>query len=248
MIGMAPQLSFALLLSALHVSTLLVLGGLFTFMHRRGIARRFQIAGGKVPDAALSRSALYEVVLGQAAFALACYFLIYPLWTATGGGMSAPWPPLWLLLVHLLVFILIQDTIFYWGHRMLHTRWLFSHVHFRHHRFRIVRSHVSEYAHPLENLINMIALFTGPIVLGSPFPVVAVWIVVRIAETVDAHSGYAFTGGSSRHSFHHLHAQRGCYGSFFAPWDRLLGTDRLWREQHKAARPAPLQSPASQSE
>jgi len=156
------------------------------------------------------------------------------LWTATGGSMSAAWPPLWLLLLHLLAFIAIQDTIFYWGHRMLHTRWLFSHVHFRHHRFRIVRSHVSEYAHPFENLINLIALFAGPVALGSPLPAVAVWIVVRIAETVEAHSGYAFTGSSSRHAFHHLHAQRGCYGSFFGPWDWLLGTDRLWRQQRQA--------------
>jgi sterol desaturase/sphingolipid hydroxylase (fatty acid hydroxylase superfamily) len=244
---MAPQLSFALLLSALHALTFVALAGLFAFLRRRGIARRFQVAGGKAPDPALSRSALYEVVLEQVAFALACYFVIYPLWVAAGGRMSADWPPLWLLLLHLLAFIAIQDTIFYWSHRMLHTRWLFSHVHFRHHRFRIVRSHVAEYAHPLENLFNLIALFAGPIALGSPLPVVAVWIVVRIAETVEAHSGFAFTGSSSRHSFHHLHAQRGCYGSFFGPWDWLLGTDRLWRQQRQAAAAA-MQSPASQPE
>jgi len=243
---MAPQLSFALLLSALHVLTLLGLYGLFSFMFRRGILRRFQIAGGKAPDPALGRSALYEFLPGQAAFALACYFVVYPLWTAAGGSMSTVWPPLWQVLVHLLAFIAIQDTIFYWSHRTLHTRWLFSHVHFRHHRFRIVRTYVAEYAHPVENLMNMVALFAGPIALGSPLPTVAVWIVVRIAETAEAHSGYAFTGSSSRHSFHHLHAQRGCYGSFFGPWDWLLGTDRLWRQQRQAQ--AALMPPSAQRE
>jgi sterol desaturase/sphingolipid hydroxylase (fatty acid hydroxylase superfamily) len=171
---MSAQLSFALWLSALHTLTLLALAALFAFMLRRGIARSFQIAGGKAPDPALSRSALREVLLGQAAFPFACYFVVYPLWTLAGGSMSAPWPPFWLLALHLLAFIAIEDTIFYFGHRGLHTRWLFRHVHFRHHRFRIVRSHVAEYAHPLENLLNLVALFAGPIALGSPFPVVAI--------------------------------------------------------------------------
>jgi plant 4alpha-monomethylsterol monooxygenase len=239
MVGMTAQLSFALWLSALHTLTLVALTWLFGWMLRRGVARRFQIAGGKAPDPALNRSALREVLLGQAAFPVVCYFAVYPLWTAAGGRMDAAWPPFWAVCLHLIAFIAIEDTIFYFGHRALHTRWLFSHVHFRHHRFRIVRGHVAEYAHPLENLLNVVALFTGPIALGSPFQVVAIWIVVRLAETVEAHSGYAFTSNSSRHSFHHLHAQRGCYGSFFGPWDRLLGSDRLWRQQQRAAGAAP---------
>jgi plant 4alpha-monomethylsterol monooxygenase len=245
MLGMSAQLSFALWLSALHTLTLVALTALFSALLRRGVARRFQIAGGKAPDAALSRRALYEVLLGQAAFPVVCYFAVYPLWTAAGGRMSAAGWPLWLLPLHLLAFIAIEDTIFYFGHRALHTRWLFRHVHFRHHRFRIVRGHVAEYAHPLENLLNLIALFAGPIALASPLPWVAIWIVVRMAETVEAHSGYAFTTNASRHSFHHLHAQRGCYGSFFGPWDRLLGSDRLWRQEQRAAASA-AQSAAPQ--
>ena len=228
---MPPQLHFALLLSALHTLTLLSLTALFAFMLRRGLLPRYQVAHGRAPDAALGRSALREVLLGQAAFPLACYFAVYPLWTLAGGSMDDGWPSPLVVLLHLLAFILIEDTIFYFGHRLLHTRWLFRHVHYRHHRFRFVRGYVAEYAHPLENLLNLVALFAGPVALGSPLPVVALWIVVRMVETVEAHSGYAFTASSSRHSFHHLHAQRGCYGSFMSPWDRLLGTDRLWRQQ-----------------
>lgn len=242
--SMPPQLGFALLLSALHTLTLFSLTALFGWLFRRGIGRRFQIAGGKAPDAALERAALREVVIGQAAFPLVCYFAVYPLWTMAGGSMAAGWPAALVVLLHLLAFIAVEDTIFYWGHRLLHTRWLFSHVHYRHHRFRIVRGHVAEYAHPLESLLNLIAFFAGPIALGSPLPVFAIWIVVRMAETVEAHSGYAFTGSSSRHSFHHLHAQRGCYGSFMSPWDRLLGSDRLWRQQRSTqAAPAPVPRP-----
>jgi sterol desaturase/sphingolipid hydroxylase (fatty acid hydroxylase superfamily) len=38
-------------------------------------------------------------------------------------------------------------------------------------------------------------------------------------------------GSASRHGFHHLHANDGCYGSFLGLWDTLLGTDRAWRAE-----------------
>ena len=228
---MEPQLAFALLVSALHTGTLLAVWGAASFMLRRNALPRFQVAAGKAPDPELSRLARREVLFqGQLLFPVLCYFAVYPAWAHAGGRMVG-WDSLPQLALHLLLFILIEDTLFYWAHRLLHTRVLFRHIHARHHRFRHVRGFVAEYAHPLEDAVNFVAFFLGPILLGSPFAIVAVWIVVRMFETVEAHSGYAFSGSASRHAFHHLHAQRGCYGSFFSPWDKLLGTDRAWRAQ-----------------
>jgi plant 4alpha-monomethylsterol monooxygenase len=224
-----PQLRFAVIVSVLHTGTLLAVWAAASAFARLGWLERYRVAGGKAPDAALSRKAIVEVLLGQLLFVALVYFVIYPLWVRTGGRFDV-WPVWWLWPIQLLVFVLAEDTVFYFGHRALHIRWLFSHVHARHHRFRHVRSYVAEFAHPLENLMNLVAFFLGPILLGSPFPVVALWIVIRMLETAEAHSGYAFTRAASRHAFHHLHAQRGCYGSFFGPWDRLLGTDRQWRD------------------
>jgi sterol desaturase/sphingolipid hydroxylase (fatty acid hydroxylase superfamily) len=232
---MDAQLRFALVLAVLHSATLLGFWGLFALMQRRGIARRFLVAEGKSPDPLLARRGAREVVVGQLLFVPLCYFLVFPLWSRMGGRMEGGFSVLGLLW-QLLVFILLEDTIFYWAHRLLHTRWLFRHVHVRHHRFRHVRGFVAEYAHPLESAINFVAFFIGPILLGSPFSIVAIWIVVRMLETVEAHSGFAFSGSSSRHSFHHLHAQRGCYGSFVSPWEIALGTDRQWREWRTANR------------
>ena len=42
-------------------------------------------------------------------------------------------------------------------------------------------------------------------------------------------AAYAFTRLASRHAFHHLYAAKGCLGSFFGIWDRIMGTDRQWR-------------------
>jgi sterol desaturase/sphingolipid hydroxylase (fatty acid hydroxylase superfamily) len=227
---MEPRALFTLVVSVLHTGTLLLVWGAASWLHARGAFPTRRVSGGQEPDAELARRARREVLKGQLLFPVLAYFAVYPLWIANGGRMVGSDSPLQIG-AHLLAFILIEDTIFYWAHRALHTRWLFSHVHARHHRFRRVRGYVAEFAHPLENAMNFVAFFAGPILLGSPFGIVAGWIVVRMFETVEAHSGYAFTGSSSRHAFHHLHAQRGCYGSFFGPWDRLMGTDRLWREQ-----------------
>lgn len=230
--ALPPQLRFALATAVLHTSTLLAVWAAASTFTRLGWFERFRVAAGKAPDTALSKKAIGEVLVGQLLFVVLVYFTVYPLWAAMGGRFVS-WSAWWQVPLQLLVFILVEDTIFYFAHRALHIRWLFTNVHARHHRFRHVRTYVAEFAHPLENAMNFVAFFLGPILLGSPFAIVMVWMVVRTLETADAHSGYAFTRSASRHAFHHLHAQRGCYGSFFSPWDRLLGTDRAWRQQRR---------------
>jgi sterol desaturase/sphingolipid hydroxylase (fatty acid hydroxylase superfamily) len=236
---MDARLRFTLAVSLLHAFTVAVVWAVFSWLFRRGIGRRFQIGSGKPPSPELSRWAVRELALSHALFPVLVYFAVYPLWTARGGRVDAAFPPFSGLVLQLLAFIAIEDTLFYWAHRLLHTRFLFRHVHAKHHRFRYVRVPAAEFAHPIENSVNLIALFAGPIVFGSALPTVLVWIVLRMIETTEAHSGYALTGVSSRHAFHHLHAQRGCYGSFLSPWDWLLGTDRKWREWRKAGSPVP---------
>jgi len=226
---MDARLRFTLVLSALHTLTFLAVWAGMAVLFRRGLGRDFQVAGGKAPAPELGRSALREVLLGHALFPVLCHAAVYPAWIAAGGRVNAPWPAWYAAMGQLLAFILIEDTIFYWAHRALHTRALFRRVHAKHHRFRYVRAPAAEYAHPLENAINFVALFAGPIAFASAPPLIAVWMVLRMCETLEAHSGYAFTSSSSRHAFHHLYAQRGCYGSFMSPWDRLMGTDRAWR-------------------
>lgn len=83
-------------------------------------------------------------------------------------------------------------------------------------------------------LANFIPTFGALALLGAHPMVQFLWIVIRILETVDTHSGYAFPwspfdyfawqGGTERHDFHHSH-NVGCYGSFTIFWDWVCGTD-----------------------
>lgn len=233
---------FALTLAGLHTGSCFLAWAVFAFMARRGIARAQQVGAGHEPNRRLLRGAWLEAAVQQVLFFALCFAAVYPLWRASSGGLDAPWHGPWLMLLHLLAFALIQDTIFYFSHRALHTPWLFKHIHSKHHRFRFVRPLVAEYAHPVENTLNFIAFFAGPCLLGTPWATLQVWIVLRMFETLEAHSGFTLTPLSDRHSFHHLYATKGIYGSFVSPWDWLLGTDREWRKLRKAqpqqARPA----------
>lgn len=226
---LGDRLFFSLAVSGLHSLTLLSVWGLFAWMFHRGVARDRQVVGGKAPDRLLMQRAVREVALGQLGFIPMMYFVVHPLWQMGGGRFGAPAPGGLEVLWQLLVFVLVNDTLFYWSHRALHTRTLYKRVHGRHHRFRHVRGPSAEFAHPIENLANLIAFFAGPCLLGAHFTTLCIWVVIRMAETVEAHSGYAITNSASRHAFHHLYAAKGCYGSFFSPWDRLLGTDRHWQ-------------------
>jgi sterol desaturase/sphingolipid hydroxylase (fatty acid hydroxylase superfamily) len=73
------------------------------------------------------------------------------------------------------------------------------------------------------------------IIIGSRMHAVTfgMWIILRVAKTTDAHSGYGFNWSPVSlipfgnpldfHNYHHLFF-KGNYGSFLNIWDYLCGT------------------------
>ena len=115
-----------------------------------------------------------------------------------------------------------------------------DHIHKQHHEFKANVGIAAEYFHPVEDLFNIIPMITGPLLLKMHFCTFMVWIVIRISEIVDAHSGYALPfsiweislrlqGGADRHEFHHSH-NKGSYGSFTKFWDWMFNTDAAYYE------------------
>lgn len=221
---------FTLVVWGLHEVVFFAAWGLFGLLHHYNVAPRFRVAEGKAPPPELSRRAVVEVLGGQVLLLAVTAFVFYPAWRAMGGTSGDPWPSLFTIAWQVLVCILLQDTMFYWSHRILHSPRLFRAVHRKHHDFRYVRGHSSEYAHPVELTANVVSFILPAILLGTHLLTFGVWVTIRVYETVAAHSGYAFGPIASRHAYHHLYASRGCLGSFFGIWDRLMGTDAHWRE------------------
>jgi sterol desaturase/sphingolipid hydroxylase (fatty acid hydroxylase superfamily) len=148
--------------------------------------------------------------------------------------------PLWTTIVYqLILFILSEDTIFFWTHYLFHTRWLYAHIHKKHHVYKQPTGIVSVLSDPIEGVQNQLAIWFMPVLLSEKHIfTLCIWIAIRVYQTVNAHSGYnlpyvstqywlpGIMSGALAHDFHHQHGKWN-YGSFFNIWDRLLGTHRL---------------------
>ena len=68
----------------------------------------------------------------------------------------------------LVVSLAVNDTGFYWGHRLLHAvPWLYQAVHKQHHDFKHPVAEASEWAHPLEDILcNIVPTAAGPMIMG----------------------------------------------------------------------------------
>jgi sterol desaturase/sphingolipid hydroxylase (fatty acid hydroxylase superfamily) len=105
------------------------------------------------------------------------------------------WPETKEIFQHLFFCIVAEDIWSYFGHRLMHSSYLYGKVHKQHHEYKSSISYSAEYAHPIEFFtVNILATGVGPCLLNRQmhFLTFLVWIVYRIGDTVDQHGGYDF--------------------------------------------------------
>mmetsp|Transcript_25512 Transcript_25512/g.33832 ORF Transcript_25512/g.33832 Transcript_25512/m.33832 type:complete len:272 (+) Transcript_25512:94-909(+) len=154
--------------------------------------------------------------------------------------------PAWMVLTQLCVWMLIEDTIFYWSHRLLHTPTFYKihKVHHENHNLTAL-SIAGEYSHPAESILgNYLPSLFGPCVFRGHFFTLCVWIIIRCLKFCDAHCGYDFPfspfgvypmNSAARHGFHHS-ANMGSFGSFTVFWDTVCGTDNHFEKAQSSKR------------
>ncbi|PXF41938.1 Methylsterol monooxygenase 2-2 [Gracilariopsis chorda] len=154
------------------------------------------------------------------------------------------------ILFQLFLFFLIEDFVFYWGHRALHTPYLYKKVHHIHHEHSAPFGLAAEYAHPLEVVFLGAATLAGPMLFAPHLLTLYIYLALRCIQTVECHSGYDFPwslnrwfplyGGAHFHDHHHrIHS--GNYSSTFTWVDALFGTDnafQAWRRKRQLAKSA----------
>uniref|UniRef100_A0A6B2LNJ8 Fatty acid hydroxylase domain-containing protein n=1 Tax=Arcella intermedia TaxID=1963864 RepID=A0A6B2LNJ8_9EUKA len=127
----------------------------------------------------------------------------------------------------MLFCVVLYDLLFYLSHRLLHTQWLFQHVHYLHHSSYLSMGITQSYAHPVEFWVTATAA-TVPVLLVTRHSLVwALWMVMLNVESIIAHCGY-YLPGLPDSRFHYLHhCPRGFksnFGSFLCIWDHVFGT------------------------
>ena len=163
----------------------------------------------------------------------------------SGLRFDGPWPTLFTNMWQIAVAYFGYDFMFYWSHRLLHTRYFYLRIHKQHHKFRTPVGHSASYQHPVEGAIQLLAWYL-PIgfagwLKGDLHVSTLFWYnAFRWLGTVDAHSGYDFPfspfsrfkicGGALFHDYHH--SGDGFFGNYGATiiWDRLMDTEaKSWK-------------------
>ena len=141
--------------------------------------------------------------------------------------------PVWPTVVRdLVVFLAVEEVLFYYVHFALHEV-QYAAVHKIHHRFTAPISVAAVYAHPLEHVIaNVLPAAAGPLLMCSHPLTAAGWTLLVVASTMHAHSGLnvpllSLVSDAAAHDWHH-ETFRDCYGPL-GVLDWLHGTSRAAR-------------------
>lgn len=141
-------------------------------------------------------------------------------------------------LVTPLLYMIVQDTAFYWMHRTLHRPSLFKMFHSQHHLGRHPSAWTSFSFHPLESVMTAAIIpclvFVLPIHLYSLLGILVLMTITGVTN----HLGWEFLperflkeGLVGRHLITATHHQRHHetfnhnYGLYFRFWDRLMKSD-----------------------
>ncbi|CAF2116329.1 unnamed protein product [Brassica oleracea] len=224
----------------LHESVFFLSGLPFIFLERQGFLSKYKIQTKNNTPAAqgkcITRLLLYHFCVN-----LPLMMASYPVFTAMGMRSSFPLPSWKEVSGQILFYFIIEDFVFYWGHRILHSKWLYKNVHSVHHEYATPFGLTSEYAHPAEILFLGFATIVGPALTGPHLITLWLWMVLRVLETVEAHCGYHFPwslsnflplyGGADFHDYHHrlLYTKSGNYSSTFVYMDWIFGTHKGYR-------------------
>jgi 4,4-dimethyl-9beta,19-cyclopropylsterol-4alpha-methyl oxidase len=92
-----------------------------------------------------------------------------------------PLPSGWELFWQLLVYVLIEDYVSYWIHKLLHCKWAYENIHKVHHEYRTPIGLSAPYAHWAEIFILGFPAFLGPALI--PGHIINLLVMVHFATT-----------------------------------------------------------------
>ncbi|MEZ4389616.1 MAG: sterol desaturase family protein [Polyangiales bacterium] len=159
--------------------------------------------------------------------------LAWPLVALSRFRVGGPLPSAFEVLWQVALFLYLDDFLFYWMHRAMHSGWLFKRVHSVHHRIYTPWAITGHYMHPVEFVLTGSLMILGPMLLGSHLLTIFAWIAVRQWEAAEGHCGYELpwspsrlipgSEGAAHHDLHHARV-RVNYAGFLPIWDRVFGT------------------------
>ena len=134
------------------------------------------------------------------------------------------------------VILFMTDILFYFLHRLMHTKYLYQNLHKFHHTYKEPFALTNHYINSIELLLFFIPPIIPPVLLGSHIMVMWCSIILLNWNGIIIHSGYNFIVIKiqyknykfefpciKEHDFHHKYFNYN-FGSTFPFMDQIMGT------------------------
>lgn len=141
------------------------------------------------------------------------------------------------VLFEFLIFSLVEEVFFYYGHRMLHHPKMYAKLHKKHHEWTAPIGISSVYCGSFEMILsNLFPAAMGPFIMRSHIFVTWLWFALVIFSTTLAHGGYhvPFLFSPESHDYHHKTFN--CWFGTLGILDKLHKTDRPFSESIQGTR------------
>jgi 4-alpha-methyl-delta7-sterol-4alpha-methyl oxidase len=144
-----------------------------------------------------------------------------------------PAPPWWVGVAQVVLFVYLDDALYWLMHRGMHSPWLFRRVHRVHHRIHRPTAISGHDMHVVEYAATAALMLVGPMLVGAHVTVLYAWIAVRQWEAAEGHSGLHLPfsplswlpggRGADAHDLHHAKVH-GNYAGILGWVDEAAGT------------------------